>query len=80
MCMPGLIPPASHCEVVVLKPLAEAPTLTCAGVIRLSSGRAAVIACSQQSVIIRLALHLSTLITSQYRRLMVISTMKQWCS
>ena len=44
--MPGLVPPASHCDVVVLKPLAEATTLTCAGVIRFIIGRAAVIACS----------------------------------
>ena len=44
--MPGVVPPPSHSVVLILKPLAEAPTRTWGGAHSLSLGRAAVIACS----------------------------------
>ena len=44
--MPGVVPPPSHSVVLVLKPLAEAPTCTWAGAHSLSLGIAAVMACT----------------------------------
>lgn len=45
MIMPGVVPPPSHSVVVVLKPLADAPTCTWGGAHPLSLGVAAVMAC-----------------------------------